>query len=111
MLSRIAKFQSFDETLEAFDKLELKLSLGNPFGTEEFNLLLRAFCTQRPYKLVAQTVDDWCCDKADAMRFLFSGPGSANRPASEKNGTEPLVEVHNARRLEYAVVYALVVAP
>ncbi|GJT47529.1 hypothetical protein Tco_0956244 [Tanacetum coccineum] len=72
MLSRIAKFQSFDETLEAFDKLELKLSLRNPFGTEEFNLLLRAFCTQRPYKLlVAQTVDDWCCDKADAMRKLL----------------------------------------
>nr|GEY51426.1 hypothetical protein [Tanacetum cinerariifolium]GEY51440.1 hypothetical protein [Tanacetum cinerariifolium] len=47
MLSRIAKVQSFDETLEAFDKLELKLSQGNPFGTQEFNLLLRAFCTQR----------------------------------------------------------------
>ncbi|GJR90741.1 pentatricopeptide repeat-containing protein [Tanacetum coccineum] len=50
MLSRIAKFKSFDETLEAFDKLELKLSQGNPFGTEEFNLLLRAFCTQRQMK-------------------------------------------------------------
>nr|GEZ17097.1 pentatricopeptide repeat-containing protein At3g61360 [Tanacetum cinerariifolium] len=47
MLSKIAKVQSFDETLEAFDKLELKLSQGNPFGTEEFNLLLRAFCTHR----------------------------------------------------------------
>nr|GEV89963.1 hypothetical protein [Tanacetum cinerariifolium] len=47
MLSRIAKVQSFDETLEAFDKLEIKLSQGNPFGTEEFNLLLRAFCTKR----------------------------------------------------------------
>ncbi|GJV13409.1 pentatricopeptide repeat-containing protein [Tanacetum coccineum] len=50
MLSRIAKFQSFDETLEAFDKLELILFQGNPFSTEEFNLLLRAFCTQRQMK-------------------------------------------------------------
>ncbi|KAM0029439.1 putative tetratricopeptide-like helical domain superfamily [Helianthus debilis subsp. tardiflorus] len=50
MLSRIAKFQSFDETLEAFEKLEDKLSDGKQFGTDEFNLLLRAFCTQRQMK-------------------------------------------------------------
>ncbi|KVI02365.1 pentatricopeptide repeat-containing protein At3g61360 [Cynara cardunculus var. scolymus] len=50
MLSRIAKFQSFEETLQAFEKLEGKLSDGKQFGTDEFNLLLRAFCTQRQMK-------------------------------------------------------------
>lgn len=50
ILSRIAKFQSFEETLEAFEKLEHKLSYGKQFGIEEFNLLLRAFCTQRQMK-------------------------------------------------------------
>ncbi|KAK1430906.1 hypothetical protein QVD17_14014 [Tagetes erecta] len=50
MLSRIAKFRSFEETLEAFEKLEDKLPDGKLFGTDEFNLLLRAFCTQRKMK-------------------------------------------------------------
>ncbi|KAL8264245.1 hypothetical protein R6Q59_022375 [Mikania micrantha] len=50
MLSRIAKFQSFEETLEAFERLESILSDGKQFGTDEFNLLLRAFCTQRQMK-------------------------------------------------------------
>ncbi|KAI3755938.1 hypothetical protein L1987_55748 [Smallanthus sonchifolius] len=50
VLSRIAKCQSFEETLEAFEKLENKLSDGKQFGTDEFNLLLRAFCTQRQMK-------------------------------------------------------------
>ncbi|CAH1444278.1 unnamed protein product [Lactuca virosa] len=50
MLSRIAKFQSFEETLEAFQKLEDKFSDHKQFGTDECNLLLRAFCTQRQMK-------------------------------------------------------------
>lgn len=50
MLSRIAKFQSFEETLEAFEKMENKLSDCKQFGTDEFNLLLRAFSTQRQMK-------------------------------------------------------------
>nr|XP_043628903.1 pentatricopeptide repeat-containing protein At3g61360 [Erigeron canadensis]XP_043628904.1 pentatricopeptide repeat-containing protein At3g61360 [Erigeron canadensis] len=50
MLSRIAKFRSFEETLEAFEKLENKLADGKQFGTDEFNLLLQAFCTQRQMK-------------------------------------------------------------
>nr|KAJ0187854.1 hypothetical protein LSAT_V11C900491760 [Lactuca sativa] len=50
MLSIIAKFQSFEETLEAFQKMEDKFSDHKQFGTEEFNLLLRAFCTQRQMK-------------------------------------------------------------
>lgn len=50
MLSRIAKFQSFEETLDAFEKLENKLPDDKQFGTDEFNLFLRAFCTQRQMK-------------------------------------------------------------
>ncbi|KAL5550808.1 hypothetical protein UlMin_000984 [Ulmus minor] len=50
MLSKIAKFQSYEDTLEAFDKLENEIFVGRKFGTDEFNVLLRAFCTQRQMK-------------------------------------------------------------
>ncbi|KAL8515143.1 hypothetical protein ACS0TY_014014 [Phlomoides rotata] len=50
MLSRIAKFQSYEETLEAFEKMEKDIFSGKKFGTEEFNVLLRAFCTQKQMK-------------------------------------------------------------
>ncbi|KAM3305709.1 pentatricopeptide repeat-containing protein [Capsicum chacoense] len=50
MLSRIAKYQSYEETLEAFEKMEQHLFPWKKFGTEEFNILLRAFCTQRQMK-------------------------------------------------------------
>ncbi|XP_055834874.1 pentatricopeptide repeat-containing protein At3g61360 [Solanum dulcamara] len=50
MLSRIAKYQSYEDTLEAFEKMEQHLFSGKKFGTEEFNILLRAFCTQRKMK-------------------------------------------------------------
>lgn len=50
MLSRIAKFQSFEDTLEAFERMENDIYIGKKFGTEEFNMLLRAFCTQRQMK-------------------------------------------------------------
>ncbi|KAK4781855.1 hypothetical protein SAY86_015957 [Trapa natans] len=50
LLSRIAKFQSYEETLQAFDKMEKSVFVGRKFGTEEFNVLLRAFCTQRMMK-------------------------------------------------------------
>uniref|UniRef100_A0A5B7B523 Pentatricopeptide repeat-containing protein n=1 Tax=Davidia involucrata TaxID=16924 RepID=A0A5B7B523_DAVIN len=50
MLSRIAKFQSYEDTLEAFDRIEKDIFVGRKFGTDEFNVLLRAFCTQRQMK-------------------------------------------------------------
>ncbi|KAK1404948.1 Pentatricopeptide repeat-containing protein [Heracleum sosnowskyi] len=50
VLSRIARFQSFEETLEAFERMENDIYIRNKFGTEEFNILLRAFCTQRQMK-------------------------------------------------------------
>lgn len=50
MLSKIAKFQSFDDTLEAFEKMENDVFFDRNFGTDEFNVLLRAFCTQRQMK-------------------------------------------------------------
>lgn len=50
VLSRIARFQSFEETLEAFERMENDIYIRNKFSTEEFNVLLRAFCTQRQMK-------------------------------------------------------------
>ncbi|KAI3464649.1 hypothetical protein Pfo_021312 [Paulownia fortunei] len=50
MLSKIAKFQSYEETLEAFEKMQMGIFSGKKFGTNEFNVLLRAFCTQRQMK-------------------------------------------------------------
>ncbi|XP_062120612.1 pentatricopeptide repeat-containing protein At3g61360 [Humulus lupulus] len=50
MLSKIAKFQSYEDTLAAFGKMENEIFVGRKFGTEEFNVLLRAFCTQRQMK-------------------------------------------------------------
>lgn len=50
MLSRIAKCQSYEETLEAFERMERDIFQGKKFGTNEFNVLLRAFCTQRLMK-------------------------------------------------------------
>lgn len=50
MISRIAKFQSYEETLEAFERMEKDIFSGKQFGSEEFNVLLRAFSTQRQMK-------------------------------------------------------------
>ena len=50
MLSRIAKFQSYEDTLEAFKRMEKNIFSGRQFGVDEFNVLLRAFCTQRQMK-------------------------------------------------------------
>ena len=50
MLSKIAKFQSFEDTLEAFQKMENDIFVGRKFGTDEFNVLLQAYCTQRQMK-------------------------------------------------------------
>ncbi|EYU17442.1 hypothetical protein ABFS82_03G087200 [Erythranthe guttata] len=50
MLSRIAKFRSYEETLEAFERMQTSIFPRRKFGTNEFNVLLRAFCTQRQMK-------------------------------------------------------------
>ncbi|KAL9438281.1 hypothetical protein AB3S75_024037 [Citrus x aurantiifolia] len=51
MLSRISKFQSYEETLEAFDRMEREIFVGiRKFCSEEFNVLLQAFCTQKEMK-------------------------------------------------------------
>ncbi|XP_043718646.1 pentatricopeptide repeat-containing protein At3g61360 isoform X3 [Telopea speciosissima] len=51
-LSKLAKFGSFEDTLEAFERMEREVFSGRRFGVEEFNVLLRAFCTQRQMKEV-----------------------------------------------------------
>ncbi|KAL2335633.1 hypothetical protein Fmac_016846 [Flemingia macrophylla] len=50
VLSKIAKFQSFEDTLDAFKRMEGEVFVGREFGTDEFNVLLKAFCTQRQMK-------------------------------------------------------------
>ncbi|KAL3741435.1 hypothetical protein ACJRO7_016990 [Eucalyptus globulus] len=50
MISKIAKFKSYEDTLLAFERMEHDVFVGRQFGTDEFNILLRAFCTQRQMK-------------------------------------------------------------
>ncbi|KAH9608174.1 hypothetical protein KSS87_013268 [Heliosperma pusillum] len=50
VLSKIAKFQTYEDTLEAFERMERSIFVGRKFGTDEFNVLLRVFCTQRQMK-------------------------------------------------------------
>ncbi|KAK7303420.1 hypothetical protein RJT34_14326 [Clitoria ternatea] len=50
VLSRIAKFQSFEDTLDGFRRMEDEVFVGREFGIDEFNVLLKAFCTQRQMK-------------------------------------------------------------
>ncbi|KAG5081953.1 hypothetical protein JHK84_051991 [Glycine max] len=50
VLSKIAKFQSFEDTLDGFRRMEDEVFVGREFGTDEFNVLLKAFCTQRQMK-------------------------------------------------------------
>ncbi|KAF7151949.1 hypothetical protein RHSIM_Rhsim02G0205300 [Rhododendron simsii] len=50
LLSRIARFQTYEETLEAFERMEKSVFVDKEFGVDELNVLLRAFCTQRQMK-------------------------------------------------------------
>ncbi|KAK8568234.1 hypothetical protein V6N13_106166 [Hibiscus sabdariffa] len=50
MLAKIAKFKSYEDTLEAFKRMETEVFAGRVFGTDEFNVLLRAFCSEREMK-------------------------------------------------------------
>ncbi|XP_057435957.1 pentatricopeptide repeat-containing protein At3g61360 [Lotus japonicus] len=50
MLSKIAKYQSFEDTLDGFRRMEEDVFVGREFGTDEFNVLLKAFCSQRQMK-------------------------------------------------------------
>ncbi|OVA00923.1 Pentatricopeptide repeat [Macleaya cordata] len=50
VLSKFAKFRSFEETLEAFERMEKEIFVGRVFGVDEFNVLLKAFCSQRQMK-------------------------------------------------------------
>lgn len=50
MISKIAKFESYEDTLLAFERMENDVFVGRKFGTDEFNILFRAFCMQRQMK-------------------------------------------------------------
>ncbi|KAF6142334.1 hypothetical protein GIB67_023359 [Kingdonia uniflora] len=47
VLAKYTKFRSFDDTLEVFDKMEKEIFVDKVFGVDEFNVLLRAFSTQK----------------------------------------------------------------
>lgn len=50
MLSRFAKFHTYEQTFDAFQRMETDVFVESEFGVNEFNVLLRAFCTQREMK-------------------------------------------------------------
>ncbi|CAN6905658.1 unnamed protein product [Brassica oleracea] len=49
LLCKVAKFGSYEETLSAFKRMEKEI-FRKKFGVDEFNVLLRAFCTEREMK-------------------------------------------------------------
>ncbi|XP_065876979.1 pentatricopeptide repeat-containing protein At3g61360 [Euphorbia lathyris] len=76
MLSKIAKFQSYEDTLEAFERMEKKVFVGKTFGTDEFNVLLQAFSSQREVKearSVFQKMHDRFNPNTKTMNILLSG--------------------------------------
>ncbi|XP_015581994.2 pentatricopeptide repeat-containing protein At3g61360 [Ricinus communis] len=76
MLSKIAKFQSYEDTLEAFKRMEKTVFVGKTFGTEEFNVLLQAFCSQREVKearSVFQKMHDQFNPNTKTMNILLLG--------------------------------------
>ncbi|KAI4372070.1 hypothetical protein MLD38_010352 [Melastoma candidum] len=50
LLSKIVRYGSFEETLVAFETMENEVFKGRTFGTDEFNVLLRALCAERKIK-------------------------------------------------------------
>ncbi|XP_048141068.1 pentatricopeptide repeat-containing protein At3g61360-like [Rhodamnia argentea] len=50
MMLKTAKFKSYEDTLLAFERMENDVFVGRKFGTDEFNILLRAFCTHKQMK-------------------------------------------------------------
>ncbi|KAL4271602.1 hypothetical protein GQ457_13G008570 [Hibiscus cannabinus] len=50
MLAKITKFQSYEDTLEAFKRMKTEIFTGRGFGTDEFNIILRTFCSKREMK-------------------------------------------------------------
>ncbi|EPS73046.1 hypothetical protein M569_01712 [Genlisea aurea] len=76
VLSRIAKFRSYEETLEAFERMRRDVFTGKTFTTDEFNVLLRAFCTQRQMKeakSVMSKMHSRFPPNAKTMNILLSG--------------------------------------
>ncbi|KAK9097853.1 hypothetical protein Syun_024898 [Stephania yunnanensis] len=50
VLSKLAKFRSFEDTLEGFERLEREVLVGRAFGVGEFNVLIRVLCLERQMK-------------------------------------------------------------
>lgn len=47
VITKYVKFKSFDETMEAFERMESQGFLGREFRLPEFNVLIRAFCVEK----------------------------------------------------------------
>ncbi|KAE9605085.1 putative tetratricopeptide-like helical domain-containing protein [Lupinus albus] len=50
VMSKIAKYESYEDTIEAFRKMEDDVFVEREFGVDEFNVLVKAFCSQRQMK-------------------------------------------------------------
>ncbi|WCJ28999.1 Tetratricopeptide repeat (TPR)-like superfamily protein [Euphorbia peplus] len=108
MLSKIAKFGSYEETLEAFERMEKRVFVGKTFGTDEFNVLLQAFSSQRELKearSVFQKMHDRFSPNTKTMNILLSGfKRSRNVTAMElfyhetvRRGFKPNASTYNMR--------------
>ncbi|OMO66613.1 hypothetical protein CCACVL1_21053 [Corchorus capsularis] len=76
MLAKVAKFQSYEDTLKAFKRMETDVFVGRNFGTDEFNVLIRAFCSQREMKearLVFQKMHSRFSPNTKTMNILLLG--------------------------------------
>lgn len=76
LISKIAKFQSFEETLDSFRKMETDVFVGREFGIEEFNVLIRAFCAlgrMKEAKSVFQKMHSRFTPTTKTMNILLLG--------------------------------------
>lgn len=76
MLAKIAKYKSFEETLDGFRRMEEEVFVGREFGSDEFNVLLKVFATQRQMKearsVFVRFVDRFKAD-TKSMNILLLG--------------------------------------
>lgn len=109
LLSKLAKFRSFDETVRSFEELEkIWMGAGKEFGVHEFNALLRALCSQKRMaeaKAVFHKMHARCSANVRTMNILLLGfKDSGNVMAMELfyhemvvRGFEPNVASYNIR--------------
>ncbi|KAJ0984203.1 hypothetical protein J5N97_002559 [Dioscorea zingiberensis] len=113
LLSKLAKSQSFDETMRSFEDLEkIWMNAGKEFGVHEFNALLRALCSLKRMaeaRAVFRKLCTRCSPNVRTMNILLLGfKDSGNVMAMDlfyhemvMRGFEPNVASYNIRMDAY----------